>query len=64
MDFRVFNIHKDVNACRCTWGCTDTEKESALKVDSGKKNPVPYWGIKSASVGYLATLIGVRFETK
>ena len=63
MDFRVFNIHKVVNACRCTWGCMDTEKESALKVDSGKKScSIP--GIKSASVWYLATLLGVCFETK
>ena len=28
-----------INACDCTGGCTDTERESALKVDSGKKIP-------------------------
>ena len=29
----------DVNACDCTRGCTDTERESALKVDSEMKIP-------------------------
>ena len=29
----------DVTACDCTWGCMDTIRESALKVDSGRKNP-------------------------
>ena len=28
----------DVNACDCTQGCADTERESTLKVDSGKKS--------------------------
>ena len=32
-------MRTDVNACDCTQGCTDTERESALKVDSGKKIP-------------------------
>ena len=30
-------MRTDVNACDCTRGCTDTGRESALKVDSGKK---------------------------
>ena len=37
--FGIFNVHTDVTACGCTWGCTDTVKESALKVDSGRKIP-------------------------
>ena len=32
-------MHTDVNACACTPGCTDTERESALKVDPGRKIP-------------------------
>ena len=28
-----------VNACECTRGCTDSVRESALKVDSGRKIP-------------------------
>ena len=32
-------MRADVNACDGTWGRTDTVKESALKVDSGKKIP-------------------------
>ena len=26
MDYRIFNMHTDVNACDCTWGCMDTRK--------------------------------------
>ena len=39
MDYRIFNVLTDVNACDCTQGCTDTERESAPKVVSGKKIP-------------------------
>ena len=37
MDYRIFNVCTDVNASDCTWGCTDTITESALKFDSGRK---------------------------
>ena len=39
MDYRIFHLHTDVNACDCIQGCTDTVRESALKVDSRKKIP-------------------------
>ena len=39
MDYRIFNMRTDVNACDCTQGCMDTVRESALKVDSGRKIP-------------------------
>ena len=39
MDYRIFNVHTDVHACNCTQGCTDTVREPALKVDSGRKIP-------------------------
>ena len=26
MDYRIFNVHTDVNAYDCTRGCTDTRK--------------------------------------
>ena len=39
MDYRIFNVRTDVNACGCTRGCADTARESALKVDSGRKIP-------------------------
>ena len=39
MDYRIFNVRIDVNACGCTRGCTDSERESVLKVDSGRKIP-------------------------
>ena len=38
MDYRIFDVRTDVNACGCTRGCTDTVRESALKVDSGEKS--------------------------
>ena len=37
MDYMLFNVHTDVNACSCTQGCTDTMRESALSIDSGRK---------------------------
>ena len=37
MDYGIFNMCTDVNACDCTRGCTDTIRESSLKVDSGRK---------------------------
>ena len=37
VDYRIFNVDTDVNACYCTQGCTDTVRESALKVDPKKK---------------------------
>ena len=48
MDYKIFNVCTDVNACNCTWGCTDTIRESARKVD-WKKKPMPCWGIKPVS---------------
>ena len=39
MDYGIFNMCTDVNACDCTRGCTDDVRESALKVDSGSKIP-------------------------
>ena len=37
MDCRIFIMRTDVNACDCTRECTDTERKSARKVDSGKR---------------------------
>ena len=39
MDYGIFNVRTDVNACDCTLGCTDTLRDSALKVDSWRKIP-------------------------
>ena len=39
MDHGIFNVRTDVNACDCAQSCTDTVRESALKVDSGRKFP-------------------------
>ena len=39
MDYEIFNSRTDINACDCTRGCTDTVRESALKVDLERKIP-------------------------
>ena len=39
MDYGIYNVRTDVNACNFTGGRTDTVRESALKVDSGRKIP-------------------------
>ena len=39
MDLGIFKVRTDVNACDCTRECTDTVRESSLKVDSGRKIP-------------------------
>ena len=38
MDYEIFNVHTDVNACGCTQGCTDTVRQSALKLNLGEKS--------------------------
>ena len=47
MDHRIFNMHTDNNACTFTQGCTDTARQSELKVDR-EKNPLPHYGIQPA----------------
>ena len=37
MDYRIFDVRTDVNACDCTRGCTNTVRESALKADCGRE---------------------------
>ena len=39
MDYGIFNVRTDANECDYTWGSTDTERESALKVDPRRKIP-------------------------
>ena len=39
IDYGIFIVRTDVNERDCTRWCTDTQRESALKVDSGKKIP-------------------------
>ena len=38
-------------------GGTDTVRESALKVDSGEKNPLPHWGIEPTSMMYRSDVV-------
>ena len=47
-DFRIFIARTNVNVCDCTRGCTDTVRDSALKVDyrRERKNPSPRRGIE------------------
>ena len=52
------NVCTDVNACGCTRGCTDTVKESALKVDSGRTIPDRSRGIEPASTASDDLVVG------
>ena len=48
MDYGIFNMCTDVNACNCTWGCVDTIRvctESWL----WEKNPLLHQGTKPVS---------------
>ena len=47
MDYGIFNVRTNVNACDCTRGCTDTVKESALKVEFRR-----FFFFKSASKNF------------
>ena len=38
MDYGIFNVRTNVNAYDCTQRGIDTARESALKVDCGRKN--------------------------
>ena len=41
--FGIFKVHTDFDACGWTRGCTDTVRESALKVGSGEKISCRTW---------------------
>ena len=38
MDYGIFNVRTDVNACDCAQGVYRHQRESALKVDFGRKS--------------------------
>ena len=38
--FGIFNVHTDVNACDCTWGCTNTVREFELTADHGGEKSI------------------------
>ena len=48
MYYGIFNVRLDVNACDCRRGCTNTVRESALKVD-WEKNLLPHRAIEPVS---------------
>ena len=52
MGYRIFNEHTDVNACSCTRGVQTHIRESALKVDNGRKIPCSNGGIEPASAAW------------
>ena len=47
-------MRTDVDALVANGGCTDIVRESALKADSGQKNPLPNRGPEPASILRLA----------
>ena len=48
--FGIFNVHTDVGAATVHGGCTDTVRQSALKIDPGRKDPLPHKGLEPGSV--------------
>ena len=58
MDYRIFNVYADANACDHLQGGRvrgiETVRESAWKVDSGRKIPCHRRGIKPMSVECLS----------
>ena len=50
--FGIFKVCTDVYACHCTEGCTNTVRESALKIVG--KDPLLHHGIEPRSVLYQA----------
>ena len=49
MDYRIFNVRTDVNACDCTRVCTDTRKRVCTESWPWEKSPLPHRGIEAAS---------------
>ena len=50
MDYKIFNVRTDVNACDCTRGCTDTVRQRVCtKSWLWEKNPLPHRGIDPSS---------------
>ena len=52
MDYRLFHVRTDVNACDCTRGCTDTRKRVCTESWLWEKNPSPHRGIEPASAAW------------
>ena len=44
MEYRIFNVHKDVNTCDCTQGCMDTIRVCTV-IWHWEKNPLPHRGV-------------------
>ena len=49
MDYGIFNVRTDGNACDCTRGCTNTSKRVCTESWLLEKNPGPHRGIEPAS---------------
>ena len=49
MDYRIFNVHTDVNAHNCTQEVYEHHKRVCTESWFWEKNPLPHQGIKPAS---------------
>ena len=49
MDYRIFNVRTDVNACDCTWGCIDTKRRVCTESWLWEKNLLLHQGIEPVS---------------
>ena len=48
--FGIFKVCTDVYACHCTEGCTNAVRESALKIDCGKRSLAASWNRTQVSI--------------
>ena len=58
-DYGIFKVSTYVSARDCTRGCTDTVRESALKVE----NPLPHRGIEPASKACLSDALPTELHS-
>ena len=47
MDYEIFNVRMNINACDCTWGCTAHRKRVCTASWLWEKNPFPHRGNRS-----------------
>ena len=62
MDYRIFNVRTDANACYCARGCTDTVRESCTEGWLWEENPLPHRGIEPASTACQSDALPVELH--
>ena len=61
MDYRIFNVSTDVNACNCTRRCTDTRKRVCTESWLWEENPLLHRGIEPASAAWRSDALPMSY---